>query len=150
VFAHRGQPLSLNPGGAVAQAWKAERGASGIRYRIDDQHPAIRAVIDDAGDLSARIKAMLRVIEETVPVQRIWLDTTEARETPRTGFAGEPRTEVLSVLMVMYRNLVLHKGISPHLARDQLLHTEPFNNHPDIVAALPDDPRAGDENGSCH
>ena len=147
VFAHRGQPVSLNSGRAVAQAWRAEHGASGIRYRIDDQHPAVRAVLDDAGDLSARVKAMLRVIEETVPVQRIWLDTTEGRETPRTGFAGEARAEVRSVLMVMYRNLVLRKGISPSIAREQLLHTEPFNNHPDIVAALPEDPRAGDEDG---
>src|SRR6266481_601037 len=36
--------------------------------------------------VSAQIRAMLRVIEETVPVQRIWLDTAEARETPRTCF----------------------------------------------------------------
>jgi hypothetical protein len=143
VFAHRGQSLSLNPGRTVVQAWRVEHAATGIRYRIDDQHLSIRAVLDDAGALSTRIKAMLRVIEETVPVQRIWLDTTEARETPRTGFSGEPRAEVLSVLMVMYRNLVLHKGVSPHLAREQLLHTEPFNNHPDIVAALPDDPHEG-------
>jgi hypothetical protein len=149
VFAGRGQPVSLNPGRTVAQAWRAEHGASGIRYRIDDQHPAIRAVLDDAGDLSAPIRAMLRVIEETVPVQRIWLDTTEARETPRTGFADEPPAEVRLVLMVIYRNLVLRKGMSPHLAREQLLHTEPFNNHPDIVAALPDDPQAGNENGIC-
>jgi hypothetical protein len=147
VFAHRGQPISTNPGRAVTQAWRAEHGAGGIRYRIDHQHPAIRAVLDDACDLSPRVRAMLRVIEETVPVQRIWLDTTEARETPRTGFAGEPPSEVRSVLMVMYRNLVLRKGMSPLLAREQLLHTEPFNNHPDIVAALPDDPHSGDEDG---
>lgn len=147
VFAHRGQPISMNPARAVVQAWRAEHGTGGIRYRIDHQHPAVRAVLDDAGDLSASIRAMLRVIEETVPVQRIWLDTTEAREPPRTGFADEPSAEVRSVLIVMYRNLVLRKGMSPHLAREQLLHTEPFNNHPDIVAALSDDPDAGDENG---
>ncbi len=86
---------------------------------------------------------MLRVIEETVPVQRIWLDAAEGQETPRTNFAGEPPSEVRTVLMVMYRNLVMRKGMSPQLAREQLLHTEPFNNHPDLVATLPDDPNAG-------
>lgn len=91
---------------------------------------------------------MLRVIEETVPVQRIWLDTTEGAETPRTGFSGEPPSEVLAVLIVMYRNLVQRKGMSPVLAREQLLHTEPFNNHPDLVAALPDDPQSGEEDGN--
>ena len=146
VFAHRGQPRSVSPGGTVAQAWKAEHAKSGIRYRIDRQHPAVRAVLDDAGNMSGGIKAMLRVIEETVPVQRIWLDTSEGRETPRTGFAGEPSSEVQPVLMVIYRNLVLRKGVSPQLAREQLLHTEPFNSHPDLVEALPDDPQKAHDN----
>ena len=147
VFAHRGQPRSVNPDRKVTQAWKAEHVASGMRYRIDHEHPAVRAVLDDAGDLSGRIEAMLRVIEETVPVQRIWLDTSEGRETPRTGFAGEPSSEVQDVLMVIYRNLVLRKGVSPRLAREQLLHTEPFNNCPDLVAALPDDPQTAHDDG---
>jgi hypothetical protein len=131
----------------VTQAWRAEHTAGGMRYRLDHQHPAVRAVLDEAGDLAAPIRAMLRVIEETVPVQRIWLDTTEGRETPRTGFAGEPLSEAHTVLMVIYRNLVLRKGVSPQLAREQLLHTEPFNNYPDIVAALPDDPHQGGHDG---
>jgi len=147
AFAHRGQPRSVNLGRTVTQAWKAKHVASGKRYRIDHEHPAIRAVLDDAGDLSGRIGAMLRVIEETVPVQRIWLDTSEGRETPRTGFAGEPSSEVRDVLMIIYRNLVLRKGVSPHLAREQLLHTEPFDNCPDLVVALPDDPQMTYDNG---
>jgi hypothetical protein len=144
VFAHRGQPVAVGGSHPLAQAWQAEHAANGMRYRIDRQHPAVRAVLEEAGDLAAPIRAMLRVIEETVPVQRIWLDTTEGRETPRTNFAGQPSSEVRSVLMVMYRNLVLRKGVSPQLAREQLLHTEPFNSHPDLVAALPDDPHHGE------
>ena len=147
VFAYRGQPRSVNPGRTVAQAWKAEHAPSGVRYRIDHEHPAVRAVLDDAGELSGRIRAMLRVIQETVPVQRIWLDTSEGREAPRTGFAGEPSSEVQGVLMVIYRNLVVRKGMSPKLAREQLLHTEPFNNCPDLVAALPDDPQEAHDDG---
>lgn len=143
VFAHRGQMVAVSGKRPVAQAWRAEHSVSGMRYRIDLEHPAVRSVLDDAGDLSPRIRAMLRVIEETVPVQRIWLDSTEGRETPRTNFAGEPPSEVRIVLMVMYRNLVLRKGMSPEPAREQLLHTEPFNNYPDLVATLPDDPHAG-------
>lgn len=146
VFAHRGQPVAVGSSRPAAQAWQAEHAANGMRYRIDRQHPAVRSVLDEAGDLAAPIRAMLRVIEETVPVQRIWLDTTEGHETPRTNFAGEPPSEVRAVLMVMYRNLVLRKGVSPQLAREQLLHTEPFNNHPDLVAALPDDPHYGEQN----
>lgn len=139
VFAHRGQPIRVGRSQAVAQAWRAEHGSGGMRYRIDASHPAIRGVLDQAGGLSSQIKAMLRVIEETVPVQRIWLDTTEGKETPRTGFSGEPPAEVSSVLAAIYRNMILKKGMSPALARERLLHTEPFHNYPELVGGLPDD-----------
>jgi hypothetical protein len=34
----------------------------------------------------------------------------------------------------------LRKGMSPALAREQLLGMEPFNHSPELVAALPDTP----------
>ena len=116
-----------------------------MRYRVDTEHPAIRAVLDDAGNLLPQLKAMLRVIEETVPVQRIWLDTAENRDTPRTGFAGDAPAAVTDVLHVMYRNMVVLKGMSPAMARDRLLHSEPFQNYPGLVAALPDKPLTQDK-----
>jgi hypothetical protein len=144
VFAHRGQPVRLGGAQPVAQAWRAEHFKGGMRYRIDVSHPAVHEVLDQAGDLAPQIKVMIRVIEETVPVQRIWLDTAEGKETPRTGFAGDAPAEVRSVLSTVYRNLVLRKGMLPGLAREHLLNTEPFHNYPEIVGSLPDDPNAGE------
>ena len=100
----------------------------------------MRAVLDEAGALMPQIKAMLRVIEETVPVQRIWVDTAEDKETPRVGFAGEPAAEVESILQLMYGNLIRLKGYSAAAAREKLLHMEPFHNFPELIAALPDQP----------
>jgi hypothetical protein len=140
VFAHRGRPAQIGTGGPLLQAWRAEHYTGGMRYRIDTSHPAVKAVLDDAGPLENDIRVMLRVIEETIPVQRIWLDTTEARETPRTGFAGETPAEVATILGVMFKNMVQRKQMSPVLAREQLLRTEPFNNYPELVAALSEVP----------
>jgi hypothetical protein len=139
VFAHRAEPVRVGGGVPVAQAWRAEYFTGGLRYRIDHAHPAVSAVLDDAGQMDSRIRAMLRIIEETIPVQRIWLDTTEAREIPRTGFAGQSPAEVDAVLQVLYRNMISRKGLSPLRARQLLLQTDPFNNHPDLIAALPDE-----------
>lgn len=140
VFAHRGQAIRTGKAEPLIHAWVAEYFKGGMRYRIDREHPAVKAVLDEADALGPQVQAMLRIIEETIPVQRIWLDTTESRETPRTGFAGESSAEIASVLSVLYKNLVLRKGCSPSLARERLLNTEPFNHHPDLVLALPDDP----------
>ncbi|WP_147164640.1 ATP-binding protein [Pararhodospirillum oryzae] len=136
VFAHRGQVVRTGGAHPIAEAWRAEHSSGGMRYRLDESHPAIRAVLDEAGVLLPQVRAMLRVIEETVPVRRIWLDTTEGRETPRTSFEGEAPAEVETVLRVMFRNMVQRKGMSPALAREHLLHTEPFHKYPGLVAAL--------------
>ena len=138
VFAHRGQITQTNGREPLVEAWRAEHGRAGMRYRISQDHPAVQSVLEEAGPLLPRIEAMLRVIEETVPVQRIWLDTTEGREVPRTGFADEAPSEVVKVLRVLFRNLVQRKGLSPALARQQLLHTEPFQHYPDLIGSLPD------------
>jgi len=135
VFAHRGQ-MTGGRSQPVVQAWRVDRSGSGIRYRIDESHPAVKGVLDEAGPLLPALKAMLRVVEETVPVQRIWLDTTEAKETPRTGFAGEPTAEVAAVLGAVFRNMVERRGYQPEEARIRLLQTEPFNNFPELIARL--------------
>lgn len=139
VFAHRGQATRLGDNHPVVQAWRSEHFSGGMRYRIDLTHPVVRAVLDDAGCLAPQIQVMIRVLEETIPVQRIWLDTTEGKETPRTGFAGNAPNEVKAVLEVMFSNFINKKGLSPEQARVKLLHTEPFHNYPDLVASLPNE-----------
>ena len=141
VFAHRGKIAGAKHG-PVAQAWRVDRLKAGMRYRIDRSHPAVAAVLEDAGDLQSQIIAMLRVIEETVPVQRIWLDTAESRETPLNGFTSDPPEEVTTVLQVMFSNLIHRRGLTAAAARERLLRTEPFQAYPSLVAALEDDDAA--------
>ena len=136
VFAFRGAPLSPRSGSPIDAAWRVDHTAAGARYRIDEKHPAISAAIEAAGERSALVRAMIRVIEETVPVQRIWLDTAENKDTPRTGFSGEPPAEVASVLSTLYKDMVGRQGISSELARKTLSSTEPFQNFPALIAAL--------------
>jgi hypothetical protein len=124
----------------VQRAWLSVEGKDGIRYRIDRQHPVVRHANEIAGEDVASIEAMLRVIEETVPVQRIWLDTTENGEAAAGGFASGQRAEIEQVIAVVYRNLRRHVGLEPAMARTRLLQTEPFNRFPDLVADLPDEP----------
>ncbi len=139
VFAYRGQPAPGAGGVPLEQAWRAEQTRSGMRYRIDGRHPAVSAVLEGAGALLPLVNAMLRVVEETVPVQRIWLDTAEGKETPRTGFSGEPTEQVVEVLQALFEDLVTRKGMSVRLARQTLGATEPFQNYPELIAALPGD-----------
>ena len=122
----------------VEQAWRVEKLKSGIRYRIDEKHPVVAATLDNCGPHIELVKAMLRVIEETVPVQRIWLDTAESKEIPLTGFSGEPPEAIKEVLQIIYADMVGRKGMSSEMAKRALLSTEPFQNYPSLVNSIPD------------
>lgn len=136
VFAFRGAPTPTTGNQPIEQAWRVDRLKAGTRYRIDDSHPYVAAVLERAGELQPLVKAMLRVIEETVPVQRIWLDTTENRETPRTGFEGEPTAAVIEVATVLFNDLIERKGLSQEEARKSMLRTEPFQKYPTLIGKL--------------
>ena len=136
VFAYRGTPTPTQGNTPIEQAWRVERVKDGVRYRIEESHPSVAAVLGSAGDLAPLVNAMLRVIEETVPVQRIWLDTAEQKETPRTGFAGEPPEAVVAVLDTLFADMIGRRGMSVEAAKRALLSTEPFQNYQGLVAGL--------------
>ena len=112
------------------------RSAQGTSYRIARDHDLVASILKRAGSLKPDILAVLRLIEETVPVQRIWLDTAEDKETPRTGFAGAPDNEVMETLSSMFEALVEFRGLSPAEARERLGRTPPFDRHLDLVSSL--------------
>ncbi|MHB1702515.1 MAG: hypothetical protein ACYCSN_20770, partial [Acidobacteriaceae bacterium] len=136
VFASRGAPASRQDKIPIDQAWSVEKLRHGMRYRIAETHPSVAAVLENAGELLPLVKSMLRVIEETVPVQRIWLDTAENKDTPQTGFTGEPSDEVAGVLRTLYVDMIGRRRMSPEGAKRALLHTEPFQNFPALIATL--------------
>jgi hypothetical protein len=136
VFAYRGAPTPAKGNEPIEQAWRVDHLKSGIRYRIEETHPSVAAVLESAKSHASLIKSMLRVIEETVPVQRIWLDTAENKETPRTSFEGEPNAAVVEVAQVLFDDLIGRKGLSVEEARKSMARTEPFQKYPALVATL--------------
>jgi len=136
VFAFRGTPTPAAGKQPIEQAWRVERLKAGMRYRIDDSHPSVTAVLERVGDLQPIVRAMLRVIEETVPIQRIWLDTAENRGTPRTSFEGEPTAAIIEVATVLFNDMIERKGLTEEEARRSMLRTEPFQKYPTLVETL--------------
>ncbi len=138
VFAHRGHitPVTSNRSNAVADAWQVRRSAHGTSYRIARDHDLVASILQRAGPLKSDILALLRLIEETVPVQRIWLDTAEDKETPRTGFAGASEDEIRDTLTSIFEALVKFRGLDPAEARERLGRTPPFALHVDLISAL--------------
>lgn len=133
VFAHRG---SYGPRAAITDlipAWEAGGGTASNRYRINRKHPVIARAVEAAGDGAQAVREALSVIEASVPVERIWLDTAER------GEVSEPTTEaeVPPFLVAVARSLVAHwivkHGLTVQQAIDRLAATDPFQNYPAIL-----------------
>lgn len=136
VFAFRGTATTAIGKAPIEHAWRVDHTKAGVRYRIDLKHPVVASVLELSGENDALIKAMLRVIEETVPIQRIWLDTAEQHDPPKAEFSGEPPEKVLEILKVLYQDLRVRKGMTSDAAARVLLATAPFQNYPALIEQL--------------
>jgi len=136
VFAFRGAPSGRTSTQAIAPIWVAEHTKTGTKYRISLEHPLIQQMLEEAGAMSPRLKSIIRILEETVPVQRIWLDTAESREAPRSELHEADPADILAVMEPMFRNMVRLKGCTIEAAKDRLRNTEPFQSFPDLVDSL--------------
>jgi hypothetical protein len=139
VYAHRTAPVARVSCGPIASVWESALRPGG-GYRVNRDHPAVQAILASHPGVGPALKALLALVEDHVPVQRMWLDRAEGREPPRP-LVGEPAPAVLrETLAVLHRLNVVEGGMSPDASRLQLLSCEPFHAFPDLVAALPDDP----------
>ena len=136
VLAFRGSPNQAQ-GGDVTRAWAViDTGRDGqIRYRINREHPAVRQVLEYGGDVATAVEGMLRVIETTVPIQRLWLDTVDPREV-EASMDGHDSAAVEPVMRLVFGQLVHGDGLSPDEARHRLLRTEPFQRFPELIANI--------------
>jgi len=132
IFAHRGRFGNQQADTNLRNVWVTRRSGESIKYLVDREHPVTARALEFSGDGRTAVEQMLRLLEETVPVQRIWLDmTSDAQEVASGPTASKQEMEaVISGLWGYLRNTV---GLDREQARLRLLSTEPFNAQPDLV-----------------
>lgn len=131
VFAHRGDYGPRAPLDQLARAWLPTTTGAGIRYRINRDHTAVRLALDEPSHAS--VERALVLTEQTVPVQRIWLDTLEQLDAPPPE---APSAELETIARALLEHLVRRVGLSLEEARRRLSVTDPFHAFPDTVSKL--------------
>jgi hypothetical protein len=98
----------------------------------------VQACLAEAEDLAPIFNALLRLIEETVPVHHIWLESVQNPATTGTPFEGVSNQAVLPLLKSSY--VALRKnGHSPEQARSKLATFEGFSQFAAAIALLTDE-----------
>lgn len=134
VFAHRGEygPRPATAGLVVERPWIAATRSGRTVYLINRKHPAVAAALKRVGILAEHIMPMLRLIEETVPVQKIWLDTAESAEEHAIPYEGYDEQTVLGDLRIA-RDFLAQSVTSKDALRAYLLAIDPFRRYPELI-----------------
>jgi hypothetical protein len=134
VFANKGNLQRRPNEEPVFEAWQSVVTGGTTRYRVNRDHPAVRTVLDSPLAIDGTVDTMLSLLESTIPVQRIWLDTVEERTTPQQ-VSDEEAERIRPMLESLYRSFI-KRHYTPEDARQRLLRTEPFQAYPQLVAQL--------------
>lgn len=127
VYAHRGKYGLRNRKQEFVRPWKVTRHAGVVGYRIDREHPIVDATLSAAsGELKREIEAMLRIIEETVPVEQIWLDAADGSDQRSRPFQGTTPPQVRHLVEIAYSAIRRNRSLSHQDAVSALLCCEEF------------------------
>lgn len=136
VYAHRGQHGTRRKADSWTRPWKQSHRGGRRVYTIDRDHPLIAGVLESVGVTErSRIKNMLRVIEETVPVEQIWIDAAEQPEGRAKPFEGSSLEELARIAKMTYDILRRH-GIDHEEAIRRLSLMEEFADAQAILESL--------------
>jgi hypothetical protein len=138
VFFHRAQ-VGPNPQGGhpapVHRPWKSVKRGGANSYAIDRSHKLVAAVLSRLGPMKTDVEVMLRLIEETVPVERIWLDVAEEPGGYAVPYEGLADSEIWSDLRRAHE-MLKKSGIPSTTAAAFLSSSEPFNRYPALIQKL--------------
>lgn len=129
VYRHRGKVLQRAGRGEVVQAWLQVVRGSKIAYQVNREHPLIAALLTGEG---GDVAALVRLLEETVPVPLIILDHADGQGRQAAPFEGSTPDSLRSVLADVARAMS-RGGASRSETVSRLLMMEPFSDHPDLV-----------------
>jgi len=137
VFAHRGcNPSRRQRREPYSRIWYPKTVAGEQCYRLDRAHPLLRQVQAKVPRDTEDFELLMRLIEETIPVQQIWLDSAEKSELVARPFAAAKRGELERLASTMLEALIAIDGLSRDKALDRLRTSDPFVYYPEALASL--------------
>ncbi len=136
VFAHRGSYNARGSDVELEQIWKSFTIDGRRSYRIDRNHALLRDLKIHVNESEKDLEILLRLIEETVPVQQIWLDAAELPDKHSRPFETAVEADVVEVMTHFYRALLRVEGLQPSDAVRKIAALELFREYQHLLHLL--------------
>jgi hypothetical protein len=134
VYTHRGARLTPQGAPERVHLWEPMAKNDRVFYRINREHPLVRHLDANATD-AATLHALLRLLEETVPLQHIGITSVEKPGSQAEPFEHAGEADIHEAMHQLYR-VFLAAGHSPEEARKRLSSHSPFDQFPTLLATL--------------
>jgi len=135
VFSHRGQYGQRQKNSKIARLWKTGSRNGAQIYRIDRNSELVRKVLSQSGNLKSDIESLLRILEETVPIQQIWLDIAEHGDRSNEPMGGLTESQVMALVDSTIKALVGDSRNPDENTIEYICTMEGFSAYEDIIRA---------------
>ena len=143
VFRRRAVTAAEKRGRDLTFGWIQERRHGVSSYRVNRDHPLVSAAL--AAPDQAKVEALLRLVERTLPVGYIAIEAeNDLHTTPQAAFEGEAEENVRADLTAMLATLPDDAEARSTMLR-ALASVEPFNRFPALVGEIASQPRPDGE-----
>ena len=138
VYTHRGARLTPQGSPERVHLWAPMAKNDRVFYKINRDHPLVRHFGSGAADAQA-FRALLSMLEETVPIQHIGITSVEKPGAQSEPFEHAADAEIRDAMHQLYR-IFIGAGHPPEEAKKRLSAHSPFDQFPVLLATLPSYP----------
>ena len=134
VYSYRGAKLLPADGQERIFLWEQTAKHNQIFYRLNRNHPLMKQVRVVCSDVP-KFNALLRLIEETIPVPLIMTTDREMPDRTLGPFEATRESEILEVMRQVFASLRVG-GLSQNDSLLRVAQIEPFGRFPQLLQSL--------------
>ena len=131
VYRHRGKTIARTVKSPVF-VWQPQVKRNKVSYVINRDHPLVRDALEANSIDTRKLQQILRLVEEYVPVQQIWVDMAEGDESQSQPFESAAEREIVGLIRALYSAFV-NAGLSHREALGRLGSTEAIGDRFELV-----------------
>ena len=132
VYRHRGKTIARTVRKSPVFVWKRQVKRNKVSYEINRDHPLVRDAVEANSIDPRKLQQILRLVEEYVPVQLIWVDMAEGDESQSQPFESAAEREIVGLIRALYSAFV-NAGLSHREALGRLGSTEAIGERFELV-----------------
>ncbi len=103
-------------------------------FTLNREHPLYAQLISLLGENGSVLDSYLTLIEETIPLEQIWLTSPEMTHEPNQS-NREDSVELIKAAESLFQ-ILMTSGDNKSLIRKKLMLIEPYQKHPELIDNL--------------